>query len=130
MSLFFLFFVDVHTSLSFFSSIVSTSFVTCELHHPWHVSLLVVSYGAIYIKMWNKVYLQFVCYICFLSCNLVVFQFLVALCIVQYALVKFYGFLWIFLLCLGCRTLLLHMGKVYFETGVGHSYVNTYNLCC
>jgi hypothetical protein len=53
---------------------ISTSFVTCELYHPWHVSLLVVSYGTIYIGMWSKVYLQFVCYICFLNYKLVMFQ--------------------------------------------------------
>jgi hypothetical protein len=45
--------------------IMLTSFVTCELHHPWHVSLLVVNYGTIYIGTWSKVYLQFVYYICF-----------------------------------------------------------------
>ncbi len=70
----FSFFVDVHTSLWFFSSIVSTSFVTCEFHHPWHVNLLVISCGTMYIGMWSKVYLQFVCYICFWICNLVMFQ--------------------------------------------------------
>lgn len=126
----FSFFVDVHTSLSFFSSIVSPSFVTCELYHPWHVSLLVVSYGAIYIGTWSKVYLQFVCHICFWSCNLVMFQcFLLHCALYNMHLCNSMVFMK-FCTCLRCRTLLLHMGKISFKTSGVHSYVNTYNHCC